>query len=629
MDAERMLKQAGLDGCYLLRESESQQNNISISFRSEGRIKHCRITLEDDQYYIGNSLFEDLPELVDYYSKYPLYRRTTLKHPLNQTILKKMMEERAANEAIQDEQIYEDNYRDANAVMDCISVRAIYQYTPAPENRDAHLSFTKGAIIRNVTKLDADWWRGEYCDRAGLFPANFVEDLETQVRVEDDNKKFNGEVETIKIRGCRIERFEAKATNIEPNGVAIPYGIKITPAGGGRTYLLALDSSEEYEEWLKSLQSVSEQAEEVYQSFKTEQQQLQRVQKIERTLSDLVGYCRPVQFRSFEESISSGKFYEMSSFPEQVAMKRAKKEAVLFVRYTKRQMCRTYPMGKRVDSSNYEPQHLWNVGAQMVALNFQTPDRPMQIYRGKFRQNGNCGYVLKPRLLRDERHSFDPNDPNTFSTTDARSNVWRITLTVIGAKHLTKRKGIVSAFVSTEVIGVNCDSTSLERTKTVPSNGVCPVWNHKMLLTVKMPELAMIRFVVQDEDMFQDALFVAQACVPVESLNQGYRCVPLCNRYGEEMPLSALMVHVQIEQLGTDASNEIYSAVSMETIFSAQLEDADRNLAAALTRKQHLLYSRARIEEVDACNREISQWQKKREECERQLASARSKNATR
>lgn len=44
-------------------------------------------------------------------------------------------------------------------------------------------------------------------------------------------------------------------------------------------------------------------------------------------------------------------------------------------RYNKKQLSRIYPKGTRVDSSNYMPQLFWNVGCQMVALNFQTLGR--------------------------------------------------------------------------------------------------------------------------------------------------------------------------------------------------------------------------------------------------------------
>jgi len=87
---------------------------------------------------------------------------------------------------------------------------------------------------------------------------------------------------------------------------------------------------------------------------------------------------------------------------------------------TERQLVRTYPSGLRTDSSNYPPIPMWNHGIQMVALNVQTPgksfmfvvhdeiaqqvaytDIAMYLNQGKFRQNGGCGYILKPQVMRD------------------------------------------------------------------------------------------------------------------------------------------------------------------------------------------------------------------------------------
>ena len=39
--------------------------------------------------------------------------------------------------------------------------------------------------------------------------------------------------------------------------------------------------------------------------------------------------------------------------------------------YHTRQLSRVYPNGKRIDSSNFDPQPLWNAGFQLVALNYQ------------------------------------------------------------------------------------------------------------------------------------------------------------------------------------------------------------------------------------------------------------------
>ena len=85
-----------------------------------------------------------------------------------------------------------------------------------------------------------------------------------------------------------------------------------------------------------------------------------------------------------------------------------------FAEYNMRQISRVYPQGKRVDSSNFDPQPMWNCGMQMVALNYQTGDRAMWLNSGRFTQNGRCGYVLKPEALRIP--GFNPYDFKTFAS---------------------------------------------------------------------------------------------------------------------------------------------------------------------------------------------------------------------
>ena len=48
------------------------------------------------------------------------------------------------------------------------------------------------------------------------------------------------------------------------------------------------------------------------------------------------------------------------------------------------QLARMYPSWKRYDSSNYNPLMPWAYGMNMVALNFQTADLPMQLNHGMF-----------------------------------------------------------------------------------------------------------------------------------------------------------------------------------------------------------------------------------------------------
>ena len=52
-------------------------------------------------------------------------------------------------------------------------------------------------------------------------------------------------------------------------------------------------------------------------------------------------------------------------------------------------------------------------------------------------------------------------------------------------------------------------------------NGFNPVWNETCEFDIVNPELAMIRIVVQDEDMFGDPNFVGQATFPVPYIKTG------------------------------------------------------------------------------------------------------------
>ncbi|KAG2462249.1 PLCH1 phosphodiesterase, partial [Polypterus senegalus] len=67
-----------------------------------------------------------------------------------------------------------------------------------------------------------------------------------------------------------------------------------------------------------------------------------------------------------------------------------------FILFNQKQLTRIYPSAYRIDSSNFNPQTYWNIGCQLVALNYQTEGRMMQLNRAKFMVNGNSGYVLKP-----------------------------------------------------------------------------------------------------------------------------------------------------------------------------------------------------------------------------------------
>jgi len=83
------------------------------------------------------------------------------------------------------------------------------------------------------------------------------------------------------------------------------------------------------------------------------------------SLSALVVYLKSVSFHSFTHSREHYRFYETSSFSETKARSLIKEAGNEFVQHNAWQLSRVYPSGLRTDSSNYNPQELWNAGCQM------------------------------------------------------------------------------------------------------------------------------------------------------------------------------------------------------------------------------------------------------------------------
>jgi len=119
---------------------------------------------------------------------------------------------------------------------------------------------------------------------------------------------------------------------------------------------------------------------------------------LEDAMGKLIVYCRSVPYKKNEVSEDCCDMY---SFNDGAAHDSISAHPRVILSLANKHIVRTYPKGSRVDSSNYNPQVMWNAGIQMVAINFQKPDSGMHLNQGKFRKNGGCGYILKPNSLRN------------------------------------------------------------------------------------------------------------------------------------------------------------------------------------------------------------------------------------
>mmetsp|Transcript_5049 Transcript_5049/g.8718 ORF Transcript_5049/g.8718 Transcript_5049/m.8718 type:complete len:338 (-) Transcript_5049:979-1992(-) len=193
--------------------------------------------------------------------------------------------------------------------------------------------------------------------------------------------------------------------------------------------------------------------------------------------------------------------------------------------YNQSHMTRTYPAGSRVDSSNYNPLLAWSVGCQMVALNFQTPDAPLKLNDGRFRENGGCGYVLKPSALMIKSDYADTNEPTLLS------------IRVLSGSCLPKPKGQRSGECIDPLVKVSLyDIINLEReicttytTEVRTKNGFFPSWKgEEFEFTVENVAVAMLLLTVYDKgDVGSKDEFIAAASIPITCLREGYRSVQL------------------------------------------------------------------------------------------------------
>ncbi|XP_078385995.1 1-phosphatidylinositol 4,5-bisphosphate phosphodiesterase delta-3-like [Cetorhinus maximus] len=273
------------------------------------------------------------------------------------------------------------------------------------------------------------------------------------------------------------------------------------------------------------------------------------VKELSKELSDLVVYCKAVRFCSFQDSSNKACACELSSFSENKAKKLICESGITFVCYNALQLSRIYPTGSRIDSSNYNPQEMWNAGCQLVALNFQKPGLEMDLNKGKFRQNGRSGYILKPSFMRNRSIQFDPSRPVPGSGL----NKTQLIIDIITAQqlpkvHKGKKNSIVDPLVRVEVYGVP-DDNATQKTSHVENNGFNPVWNEVLRFTISVPELALIRFVV--EDMMQPPAMTSfgQFTLPFTSVKEGYRHVHLLSRDAASLSPATLFVRIRIKSV--------------------------------------------------------------------------------
>uniref|UniRef100_A0A3B3BK73 Phosphoinositide phospholipase C n=1 Tax=Oryzias melastigma TaxID=30732 RepID=A0A3B3BK73_ORYME len=266
-----------------------------------------------------------------------------------------------------------------------------------------------------------------------------------------------------------------------------------------------------------------------------------KTMKLSRDLSNVVVFTNSV---ASQECLNEGTPGDVLSFSETRAQSLVNHRTEQFLAFNQKQLSRIYPSAYRIDSSNFNPQFYWNVGCQLVALNYQTEGRMMQLNRAKFMVNGGIGYVLKPPPMC--KGTFNPFSDDPLPAYPKK----QLILKIISGQQLPKppdsmlgdRGEIIDPFVEVEIIGLPVDCCK-EQTRVVDDNGFNPVWEEALSFTLHMAEVALVRFLVWDHDPIGRD-FIGQRTVAFSSLMPGYRHV-----YLEGLTEASIFVHVSVHDV--------------------------------------------------------------------------------
>ncbi|XP_058477625.1 1-phosphatidylinositol 4,5-bisphosphate phosphodiesterase epsilon-1 [Solea solea] len=240
---------------------------------------------------------------------------------------------------------------------------------------------------------------------------------------------------------------------------------------------------------------------------------------------------------SLSAIIRTPKCYHISSVNENAAKRLCRRYSQKLIQHTACQLLRTYPAATRIDSTNPNPLLFWLHGIQLVALNYQTDDLPMQLNTALFEANGGCGYVLKPAVLWDRGcplyQQFCPMERDVEKMSPAVYS-----LTIVSGQNVCPTNSTGSPCIEVDVLGMPVDSCHF-RTKPIHRNTLNPMWSEHFQFSVHFEDMCFLRFAVVENNSSQTT---AQRTLPLKALKAGYRHVQLRTQHNESLEVSSLFI---------------------------------------------------------------------------------------
>lgn len=261
---------------------------------------------------------------------------------------------------------------------------------------------------------------------------------------------------------------------------------------------------------------------------------------------------------------------DICSLNEKRFSKLARSHSKELAAFHKKYFSRVYPSGTRIMSSNFNPMHCWLYGSQMAALNFQALGLATLLNLGRFLENGEVGYVLKPAILRQPNYQFDPSAPPEATLHRmVQEHPVRLTLQVLAAQQLprpsleqrwNRKRDTACPYVVVWMQGLKKD-TLVRKTAYVPNNGLNPHWSNQMfVLDVTVPSVSILAFEVRHYDTVGSD-FLAGAAVPVSCIRPGVRWVSLYDSKLRQIQWSGLLVRVTLAPMPLSQESHLNTGI--------------------------------------------------------------------
>ena len=107
-------------------------------------------------------------------------------------------------------------------------------------------------------------------------------------------------------------------------------------------------------------------------------------------------------FSSAEGASKIGPWH-VPSLSETVARQRLQNDPRAWVIHNMNYMSAVAPRASNVNESSLDVVAYWDAGCQLLPVSIPIGGPQLQLGMGKFMLNGQCGYVLKPRRLREAK----------------------------------------------------------------------------------------------------------------------------------------------------------------------------------------------------------------------------------